>query len=116
MTTTHDNLSIVDRFGDRVHGEAHAMSIDNIPDQPTPPNRHDRPRWTEDRIRELGAVTDLRTAASIFGLSRSVAYDLARRDQFPVPLIRAGARYRVPVAAILAVLHLADQPRSTPTT
>ncbi|HET8660367.1 MAG TPA: DNA-binding protein [Micromonosporaceae bacterium] len=68
------------------------------------------PVWTEDRIRALGAITDLPTAASIFGLSRTAAYDLARQDDFPVPVIRVGARYRVAVAAILAVLHLAPDP------
>jgi hypothetical protein len=64
--------------------------------------------WTAGRIRALGAVTDLPTAASIFGLSRSVAYELAHNDEFPVPLIRVGTRYRVPVAAILAALHIAE--------
>jgi hypothetical protein len=62
--------------------------------------------WTEDRIRALGAVTDLPTAARIFGLGRSLAYDLARTDRFPAPVIRAGSRYRVPVAGILAALRL----------
>jgi hypothetical protein len=62
--------------------------------------------WTEQRIRALGAVTDLPTTGRIFGLGRSLAYDLARNGDFPVPVIRVGARYRVPVAAILAALHL----------
>lgn len=62
--------------------------------------------WTEDRIRALGAVTDLPTAARIFGLGRSLAYDLARTDRFPAPVIRAGTRYRVPIAGILAALGL----------
>jgi len=60
--------------------------------------------WTVDRIHALGATTDLRTAAAIFGLSRNTAYDLARRGEFPVAVLRVGARYRVPVPAILAVL------------
>jgi hypothetical protein len=92
------------------------MSSDNIGAEPTASGNHDHPIWTESRIRQLGAVTDLGTAASIFGLSRTGAYDLARRNQFPVPLIRAGTRYRVPVAAILAVLHLDGQPDSAPST
>jgi hypothetical protein len=65
--------------------------------------------WTEERIRSLGAVTDLPTAGRIFGLGRSLAYELAKIDQFPVPVIRVGTRYRVPVAPILAALHLAGQ-------
>ena len=62
--------------------------------------------WTGQQIRALGAVTDLPTAAAIFGLSRTLAYELARTGQFPVPVIRAGTRYRVPVAAILHTLRL----------
>jgi len=62
--------------------------------------------WTAQRIRALGAVTDLQTAAAIFGLSRTTAYELARTDQFPVPVLRFGARYRVPVHAILTALDL----------
>jgi hypothetical protein len=69
--------------------------------------------WTEQRIRALGLVTDVATAARIFGLSRAAAYDLAKRGQFPVTVLRFGSRYRVPVAAILQALHLPvgdDQP------
>ncbi|MEV1107809.1 MULTISPECIES: helix-turn-helix transcriptional regulator [unclassified Micromonospora] len=87
-----------------------------IPATPTRPagdGSHDT--WTTQRIRALGTVTDLGTAARIFGLSRSVAYDLAKRDRFPVPVLRFGTRYRVPVAAILTALHLptADDPGSS---
>lgn len=74
--------------------------------------------WTAQRIRALGPVTDLATAARIFGLSRSVAYDLAKRGQFPVAVLRFGSRYRVPVAAILHALHLpatdAPEPATPP--
>ena len=78
------------------------------------PERRAATMWTGQRIRALGAVTDLPTAASIFGLGRSLAYDLAKRDQFPVPVIRAGTRYRVPVAAILAALRLPQEPGLDP--
>ena len=64
--------------------------------------------WTERRIRALGAVTDLPTAALICGLGRALAYNLARNGTFPVPVIRAGHLYRVPVAPILATLHLSS--------
>ena len=77
--------------------------------QPDQPAGH-REVWTAARIRALGAVTDLTTAASILGLSRAAAYELAKNDRFPVPLIRVGTRYRVPVAAILTALHLDPQP------
>jgi hypothetical protein len=77
---------------------------------------HDKPdqtahgQWTPQRIRALGAVTDVVTAGAILGLSRSVAYHLAAHDAFPVPVIRAGCRYRVPVAALLAALHIPIEP------
>lgn len=77
-----------------------------------PSRDHNREPWTGQRILALGAVTDLPTAAAIFGLSRTSAYDLARRGLFPVPVLRAGTRYRVPVAPILAALHLVADPHA----
>lgn len=71
------------------------------------PDRAEPPRtWTANRIRGLGPVTTVPVAAAIFGLSRSVAYDLIRTGQFPVPVLRFGHRIRIPVPAILAALHL----------
>ena len=72
------------------------------------------PPWTADPIRALGTVTSVATAAAIFGLNRSVAYDLVKDDRFPVPVLRFGNRYRVPVAAILAALHLPLTPAEGP--
>lgn len=73
--------------------------------------------WTAERIRALGAVTNVTTAAEIFGLSRDTAYHLARAGQFPVPVLRVGRQLRVPIAPILALLNLpaeAPQPRDPP--
>lgn len=81
-----------------------------IPDHDLHPHTSDQPTddttWTPERIRALGLVTDIATAARIFGLSRAAAYDLAKREQFPVAVLKFGTRYRVPVAAILQALHL----------
>jgi hypothetical protein len=66
--------------------------------------------WTPERIRALGAVTDIATAGQILGLSRSTAYALAADDTFPVPGLRIGSGYRVPVAALLAALHIPLSP------
>ena len=85
------------------------MSSATRPSATTPASRHRR-LWTEDAIRALGMVTDLPTAASIFGLGRALAYELAKNGEFPVPVIRVGSRYRVPVAPILAALRLAPDP------
>ncbi|MGK5557754.1 helix-turn-helix transcriptional regulator [Actinomadura kijaniata] len=59
----------------------------------------------------LPTVVDIPTAARVLGLSRSYAYVLAKEGRFPCPLIRAGAAYRVPTAALLAVLG-EERPRS----
>jgi hypothetical protein len=67
--------------------------------------------WTAERIRALGPVTTVPIAAAIFGLSRSVAYDLARTGDLPVPVLRFGSRYRIPVPAILTVLGLPTEPQ-----
>jgi hypothetical protein len=75
------------------------------------PDHTPAPVWSIDQIRALGVVTDLRTAARILGLSANTAYALAQRDQFPVPVLRAGGQYRVSVQAILAVL---DTPPASP--
>ena len=72
---------------------------------PTHPNAGEQV-WTDERIRALGAVTDVPTAAAIFNISRSTAYELVQLHAFPVPVLRIGSRYRVPVAPIIAALHL----------
>jgi hypothetical protein len=79
-------------------------------DNPNTENPETGDVWTVERIRALGATTDLRTAAAIFGLSANTAYDLARRGGFPVELIRVGAQYRVSVPAILTILGAASAP------
>jgi hypothetical protein len=54
--------------------------------------------WTPERIRDLGAVCSLPTAAQILQISVSLAYQLADRGAFPVPVIKSGpdtaSRYR----------------------
>ena len=81
----------------------------NAPDhRPAPrlPTGTTEQPWTAERIRSLGTVTSVGTAAAIFGLSRSSAYDLVKRGRFPITVLQFGSRYRVPVAAILHALHL----------
>jgi excisionase family DNA binding protein len=64
--------------------------------------------WTEADVRALGLVTDLPTAASILGIGRTKAYELARAGEFPVDPIPIGRGYRIPTAALLALLRLGD--------
>ncbi len=86
----------------------------------SPPPEHPPPSgqsvWTLDRIRALGAVTDVATAGEIFGLSRSGAYEMAQAGTLPVPVIKVGSRYRVSVTAIIAVLTATDPTRPPPPT
>jgi hypothetical protein len=54
-----------------------------------------------DAVRALGVTTDVTTAGEILGIGRSKAYELAKRGEFPVQILRIGRRYIVPVAAVI---------------
>jgi len=54
----------------------------------------------------LGPTLDIPTAARLLGCGRSLAYELARRDQFPCRVLRLGRRYVVPTADLLRALGL----------
>jgi predicted DNA-binding transcriptional regulator AlpA len=66
------------------------------------------PIWTPKTIRRLGMTTDLETAASILGISRTLAYELAKKDEFPVRRLRLGRRVVVPVEDLLKYLGASD--------
>lgn len=65
--------------------------------------------WTVDAVRRLGLTTDVETAGAILGIGRTKAYDLAKTGEFPVPLLRAGRRYLVPVPALLRLLGATEE-------
>jgi hypothetical protein len=67
----------------------------------TPPNEG---RLTRAELLALPVVVDVPTAARALGLGRSTAYELARRDEFPCPVLRVGTSYRVPTAGLMRVL------------
>jgi hypothetical protein len=70
--------------------------------------------WTEDAVRALGVRTTVPIAGEIIaGWHRDDSYDAVKRGEFPVPVIRVGRRMVVPVAPILALLHL-DSPEIAP--
>lgn len=77
------------------------------------PADEDRQVWSEDQVRGLGVATDLVTAAAILGIGRTTAHALVRADRFPVPVIRVGRRYRVPVAPILRLLAIPAESTAT---
>jgi Helix-turn-helix domain len=62
--------------------------------------------WTIDAVRRLGATIDIETAGAILGIGRSKSYELAKRGDFPVRVLRIGKRYLVPTPSILALLGI----------
>ncbi len=71
--------------------------------------------WTPEEVRALGVRCSLSTAAAVLGVGRTKAHELARRGEFPVPILRLGATYVVPVAPLLALLGLAPNEPEEPT-
>jgi predicted DNA-binding transcriptional regulator AlpA len=65
--------------------------------------------WQLTRLRRLPPVIDLPTAAKLFGLGRTLAYNLARTDEFPCPVRRYGRLYRVRTIDLLHALGLTGQ-------
>jgi hypothetical protein len=76
----------------------------------TATQRAHRTRWTALEIRALGVTTDVQTAASILGLRPLSGYPINARGAFPVPVIKVGGRYRVPVAPILDLFGIPRRP------
>jgi predicted DNA-binding transcriptional regulator AlpA len=63
----------------------------------------DRP--TLDEIATWPATVDVPTAAAAFGISRSHAYVLARRGEFPATVLTVGGRMKVTTSSIIAALR-----------
>lgn len=57
-------------------------------------------------------TVDVPTAGSVFGLSRSHAYELVKRGQFPAKIIQIGGRYRVLTESIIRAVS--DEPPTEP--
>ncbi|RBY94079.1 DNA-binding protein [Blastococcus sp. TBT05-19] len=70
--------------------------------------------WTADEVLALPVVVDLVTAGSVLGMGRSASYEMARRGEFPVPVLKVGHRYRVVSARLRELVGIHDQP--TPVT
>jgi hypothetical protein len=60
--------------------------------------------WTVEAVRALGTVTDVPTAGQIVGMGRTMAYQLVRSQSFPVPTLKIGRCYVVPVQGLLRAL------------
>ncbi len=64
--------------------------------------------WTLERVKALGVMTNVETAAQVLGIGRTVAYRLAKDGDFPVQVLRIGHSYRVPVLRLLELLGAED--------
>ncbi|GLX08975.1 helix-turn-helix domain-containing protein [Microbispora sp. NBRC 16548] len=56
-------------------------------------------------LQDLPPTLDLMTAARILGIGRTKAYELAKKDEFPVRTIRIGDLYRVSTPDLLRLLE-----------
>lgn len=63
-------------------------------------------------LRALPPTTDVPTAGRALGMSRTTAYNLVQRGEFPVPVLKLGRQFRVPTADLLALLGV-DHPDAT---
>lgn len=63
---------------------------------------------TREELYALPAVVDVPTAARALGIGRTTAYKLAKNDQFPARIERAGTQYRVITADLLRVVGLTE--------
>lgn len=61
---------------------------------------------TEDEVLALPVVLDLATANHALGLSRNTGYGMAKREEYPVEVLRHGKAYRVRRADLLIYLGI----------
>lgn len=60
---------------------------------------------SHDDIRVGPPTLDVATAGRLLGISRSYAFELAKRGEFPCRLLKVGTRWRVPRSALLELLE-----------
>lgn len=67
-----------------------------------------------DEIHQWQAAVDIAQAATAFGISKSHAYALLDRGEFPAKAIRVGGRWKVLTASIINVLSGEAPPTARP--
>ncbi len=65
-------------------------------------------RTTTAALLEAGPTVSLDVAAAALGIGRSLAYQLVKRGQFPVRILKLGNRNRVATAELLCLLGMSD--------
>ncbi|MEV8609498.1 helix-turn-helix domain-containing protein [Amycolatopsis sp. NPDC051373] len=70
------------------------------------------PAWSREKLATLGVTIDLMTAARMLGIGRTTAYKLARTGTFPVPAVRVGRSYCIPVVRVIELLGLDKEPHA----
>lgn len=68
--------------------------------------------WSAVAVASLGVRTDMETANEILGISRTWGYRLAKEGRYPVPVLKLGRKYVVPVAGLLKALGI-DETKAT---
>ncbi len=66
------------------------------------------PAWTRQQVIDLGVSTSIDVASSVLGIGRTTGRELYRRGEYPVPVLKLGRRYVIPVAHLLRLLGLDD--------
>lgn len=63
---------------------------------------------SREELAALPPTIDIATAARAIGCGRALAYELARRGEFPCRVLRLGRRYVVPTADLMRALGISD--------
>lgn len=65
---------------------------------------------SREEIAALPVTVDVVTACRALGLGRTLGYELVRRGEFPVRVLRVGRRYLVPTAELRTLLGIPSGP------
>lgn len=55
-------------------------------------------------MEEEPLTVDIEIAAKMLGIGRNLAYSLAKKNEFPVPVLKLGRRIKVPRKPLLELL------------
>lgn len=77
----------------------------------TPRTRHDKPRrgMSEAEVLDLPVSIPLEVSNQAIGLGRTVGYALAKRGEYPIPVLRLANAYRCRRSDLLAFLGIDER-------